>query len=199
MKKRFLLVFIFCFAAMVSYAQGFYFDIGLGTGIGWTVVDNKDMVKELRKFGARPSELGIDLGLKAGFGPFGRVPLYVAGELGGIGHRIYDSSSYIQFNSYIFGGGLIFYPISLIQLGASMGYSWVNNDTDEPGIKMLGSEGGYAWNVSAAVDLGSRNHGCLLGIKYFHAVNTLKVSNVEEKASMLSVFVKYAYRKKVSP
>jgi hypothetical protein len=50
--------------------------------------------------------------------------------------------------------------------------------------------------MEPAVDLGKGNHGCLIGLKYFNANNTLKTSNADEKASMIGIFIKYAYRKK---
>ena len=197
MKKLIILSFIFCFVSLMTYAQGFYFDIGLGLGKGWTKVDSYDMVDELKSAGISVNEIAIDLGLKAGYGPFGNIPLYVVGEFGGIGHRIYDSFNYLQFNSYIIGPGVIFYPISFIQLGLSLGYSFVSNQTDIPGLFMYNSKSGFAWNISAAVDLGKKNHGCLIGLKYFNANNKLEISNVNEKASMLGIFIKYTYRKKV--
>ena len=197
MKKYIILMVFFVSVSFAVSAQGFYFDIGFGLGKAWTKVDGYDMVDELKSAGISVREVAVDLGLKAGYGPFGNIPLYVIGELGGIGHRIYDSSNYIQFNSYIFGPGIIFYPIPLIQLGLSLGLSFTGNQTDIPLMYMYDSKGGFAWNISAAVDLGSRNHGCLLGIKYFSANNKLETSNADENASMITFFVKYTYRRKV--
>jgi hypothetical protein len=185
-------------ASLSVSAQGFYFDIGLGFGKGWTEAEGIDMVDALEDSGINVDEIAVDIGLKAGYGPFGNIPLYIVGELAGMGHRIYDSFNYMQFNSYIIGPGVIFYPISLIQLGLSLGYSFVSNQTDIPGTIMYDSKGGFAWNISAAVDLGKGNHGCLIGVKYFNANNTLKISNADEKASMVGVFIKYTYRKKAS-
>jgi hypothetical protein len=65
-------------------------------------------------------------------------------------------------------------------------------------ITMDKSDGGTAWSISAAVDLGSGNHGCLIGLRYFSATNSLKVTGVDQNSSMVGVFVKYAYRKKIS-
>jgi len=196
MKKSLILVVFFICASLAVSAQGFYFDIGLGFGKAWTIVEGHDIVKELRSAGADINETAVDLSLKAGYGPFGTIPLYVVGETGGIGHRIYDGSDYIQFNSYIIGPGVIFYPIPFIQLGSSIGYSFVANQTNISYYQMYKSKNGFALNFSAAIDLGKRNHGCLIGIKYFYANNTLEVSNAVEEASMIGVFVKYAYRKK---
>jgi hypothetical protein len=195
MKKAIVLGTLFVMFSIPVSAQGFYFDIGLGLGKGWTKVNGVDMVDKFKSAGVSVDETAVDIGLKAGYGPFGQIPLYVIGELGGIGHRIENSSNYMQFNSYIIGPGVIFYPIPLVQLGLSIGYSEVANETDLP-EKMYDSKGGFAWNISAAVDLGKRNHGCLIGLKYFYANNTLEVSSADEKASMIGIFVKYTYRKK---
>jgi hypothetical protein len=195
MKKVIILGVLLVVASLSVSAQVFYFDIGLGLGKGWTEVGGIDMVDSLEDAGVSVDEMAVDIGLKAGYGPFGNIPLYVVGEFAGMGHRIYDSSGYIQFNSYIIGPGVIFYPIPLIQLGLSIGYSFVSNQTDMA-VNMYDSKGGFAWDISAAVDLGKRNHGLLIGLKYFNANNTLKTSNADEKASMVGIFVKYAYRKK---
>jgi hypothetical protein len=196
MKKVIVLGTLLVMVSLSVSAQGFYFDIGLSIGKGWTEVEGIDMVDALEGSGISVDELAVDIGLKAGYGPFGNIPLYVVGELGGMGHRIYDSSDYVQFNSYIIGPGVIFYPIPLIQLGLSLGYSWVSNQADISGFTMYNSKGGFAWNISAAFDLGRGNHGCLIGVKYFNANNTLRTSNADEKASMVGIFIKYTYRKK---
>jgi len=125
--------------------------------------------------------MAVDLSIKAGYGPFDTIPLYVVGETGGIGHRIYDRSNYIQFNSYIIGLGVIFYPVPLIQLGSSIGSSFVANQNNMSELgEMYRSKNGFAWNISAAIDIGKSNHGCLIGVKYFYAYNTLEVSNAVE-------------------
>ena len=190
-----LLALVFSISFAVS-AQGFYFDVGLGFGKGWTILDGKDVAKEMKSGTSGVSEIGVDFGLKMGYGPIAGIPIYVVGEAAGIGHRIYDSYNYIQFNSYLIGPGVLFYPIPLLQLGSSFGYSTMAPVTDVPGTKFYDSKGGFAWNVSAAVDLGQKNHGLLLGLKYFYSQNTYKVSNAKEKDSFLGIFVKYAYRHK---
>jgi hypothetical protein len=104
----------------------------------------------------------------------------------------------LRLTSYIIGPGVIFYPLPLIQLGVSIGYSWVSNDTDLPGYSMYESESGFAWNISAAFDMGQGNHGCLIGIKYFNAQNTLEVTKADLESAMVGVFIKYVYRHKPS-
>jgi hypothetical protein len=184
------------FSLSVS-AQGFYFDVGLGVGQAWTEIDGVDFAKVSKDAGVNLTEIGIDMGLKAGYGPVGSLPLYVIGEIGGIGHRMDDGVNYFQFNSYLIGPGLIFYPVSLIQLAGSIGFSYTSNQSSLE--RMYDSKGGYAGNVSIAFDLGKNNHGCLLGIRYFSAVNELENTGAEQKQSGLSIFIKYAYRHKGKP
>jgi hypothetical protein len=198
MKKIIVFVsFLFLISVTIS-AQGFYFDIGLGLGKASTKIDGIDFFDTLNSAsGGKLSELAVEFGLKLGYGPLGKVPLYIVGELAGMGHRIYDDSNYIQFNSYIIGPGVLFYPIPLIQLGFSVGHSYIANVTDIPGLVTRESEKGFAWNASAAVDLGKGNNGFLIGLKYFYAENTVKTTKAIEKSSLVSVFIKYAYRHKV--
>jgi hypothetical protein len=40
-----------------------------------------------------------------------------------------------------------------VNTGHTIGYSFVSNQTDLPG-QMYDSKSGFAWNISAAVDLG---------------------------------------------
>ncbi|MDR0550623.1 MAG: hypothetical protein LBG72_01250 [Spirochaetaceae bacterium] len=182
--------------ALSVSAQGLYFDIGLGVGWAWTKVNGNDIAKPFVDLGCK--EIGVDIGLKAGFGPFGRIPLYIAAEAGGIGHRISYNADFIQLNSYLLGGGIIFYPVSFLQLAADIGYSYTGNSTSLEDRIMYKSKGGFAYNASLAFDLGTGNHGCLFGLRYFAAINTLENGAKQDQAG-LSIFVKYAYRHKVKP
>ncbi|QQO07749.1 hypothetical protein [Breznakiella homolactica] len=196
MKKLAIMTVLLTVLSFTVCAQGLYFDIGLGFGKAWTKVDGEDFSDSFKSTGVDLDELGIDLGLKLGYGPFGRIPLYIAAELSGVGHRFYDSSDYIQFNSYLIGGGIIFYPIRLIQIAGSFGYSFVSNDSSL-GLSMYDSKGGFAGNVSVALDIGRNNHGLLIGAKFTGTSNTLEVSDVKMNTYMIGLFVKYAYRHKV--
>jgi hypothetical protein len=197
MKKVMFFGVVFVVFAVSVSAQSLYFDLGLGFGKAWTKIDGEDAFDALIEEGGNDiNEVAVDIGFKIGGGPFGNMPLYFALEFGGIGHQIYDDEYYLQFNSYIVGPSVMFYPVSYLQLGGSFGFSFVANDTDVPDVVLYGSKEGYAWNVSAAFDIGKRNHGFLIGIKYFYAKNTLKVTNAEQVSSMAALFFKYAYRTK---
>lgn len=176
------------------FAEGVYFEGGIGFGKPVTSVDGEDLSDYLG--GSGVDEVGAYLGLKLGYGPIPGSSVYIAGVLEGIGHRFDDGSNYIQFNSYLLGPSVIVYPASLLQLSGSVGYSWVYNDTDIAGVSFYDSDSGYAFDVSAALDLGKGNHGVLLGAKYFRAINTLEVSGAEETSSLFGFFIKYAFRHK---
>jgi hypothetical protein len=192
MKKLFLAGLLFVSAA-ATFSQGFYFDIGFGVGSATTKFNGND-ISDL--FDSSVTETGVDLGLKLGYGPIAETPLYIVGEISGIGHRFEDSYNYMQFNSYLIGPGLLLYPVPFIQLGASFGYSFVSNQTDLP-LNMYDSESGSAANFSIALDLGKRNNGFLIGAKYGFASNKLEISGTKQESSIFCVFIKYAYRHKV--
>jgi len=186
-----------CFSLAMAFtpvsAQGIYFDVGLGFGSATTKIDGNDVSKNLP---SNVDEVAVDVGFRIGYGPVANMPLYIVGDLSGIGHRFDDGRDYIQLNSYLFGPGVIYYPIPMVQLGLSVGLSWVANTTNIPYLILFDSDGGYAWNISAAVDFGSGNHGCLLGLKFTSTTNELQISRVDQESTMIGLFVKYAYRKK---
>lgn len=193
--KVFISVLTLAFVASGPLAaEGLYFDIGLGIGAPKTTFDGNDVSSGMP---SSVKETGVDLGLKLGWGPFGDVPLYVVGELGGMGHRLEDSSGYIQYNTYLVGPGIVYYPIPLIQLAGSVGYSYINNTSDF-GLVFDTSKGGLAESVSAAFDWGDGDNGLLLGLRLFHASNTLETTGVSEDSTLIGAFLRYTYRQKVS-
>jgi len=196
MKKIIISAVLMIFCSLPVFAQGLYFDIGLGFGKGKTKIDGVDYYKFVKNLGFSPSQLGMEFGLKAGYGPIGDMPLYIVGEYNSISHLIYEGSNFAQFNSYILGPGVIYYPTSLIQLGTSIGFSWISNSSDY-GTSSEKSKSGYAYNLYGAIDLGGTNHGCLIGLKYSYAKNNVELTGYPQwtqKQSLISVFVKYAYR-----
>jgi hypothetical protein len=197
MKKVSLAGLIFMAVIFSAHGGGLYFDAGLGLGPAWTKIDGKDFAKTSRLSGTS-DEAAVDLGFKIGLGPFDTIPIYVVGVLGGIGHRIYDSNNHYQMNSYLLGPGVIFYPARFCQLAASLGYSFVGNDSSlsNDAIATGKSKGGFAGDISVAFDLGMGNHALLGGIRFFGATNTLKTSGLVQNSSMLSIFVRYAFRHK---
>ena len=195
MKKCFFLAFLVLSLSLPIMAQGFYFDVGLGLGTGWTSIDGNDFEKELEKAGADVSSFSYNFNLKAGYGPFKRVPLFIVGSTGFFAHRIFDKNNYIEFNTYLFGAGLVLYPIKWVQLASGVGISIGVNETDMKYTTLYNTEGfGYVWDVSLAFDIGGRKHGCLLGANYITSFNTLEVTELDINSSAFAVFIKYVIR-----
>jgi hypothetical protein len=192
MKRSLAVLSCLFISSTFLFSQSFYFDIGLGFGKATTEIDGNNISDFMD---SSVTEIGVELGLKLGYGPIGGIPLYLVGDFSGIGHRFEDNYNYLQFNSYLIGPGIIYYPIPLIQLGTSLGFSFISNQTDLPYI-FYDSESGYAGNIYCAIDLGKRKNGCLIGIKYMKTVNTLEVSEVKQETSLFGIFIRYAYRQK---
>jgi len=193
--KKLIIALVLVFAVLFSAsAQGFYFDIGLGAGKGWSKVDGKSLSDMFA--GTDISEIGVNLGLKAGYGPIAGLPIYMAAAVSGVGHRFSKGDDYLQLNSYLIGPSLILYPIPLLQLAGTVGFSYTGN-LASGSILLPQSKGGFGYEVSLAFDFGRRNHGCLVGVNYYDSFNKLE-SEEKQKTSELGIFVKYAYRHKLS-
>ncbi|MDR0495676.1 MAG: hypothetical protein LBG95_08650 [Treponema sp.] len=214
-KPVFLCVFMFI-APLFIWAQGFYFDIGINLG-GPTANYVYEQVYDGGEFPFKETGLNPLTGklqLKAGYGPFGNIPVYVVayGE--------------IVFNGGVSGGGIgtgvLFYPWRLLQLGASIGINWMENSlpyknagflplTSKYREHEIDSPPGFAWDLSAALDFGKKNHGFLVGLSYFGTFNKFSYSysgmdqysgpytgkgNGTKQTSFFGILLKYAYRKK---
>jgi len=154
MKK---VVFICVLSLLVLFsanAQGFYFDIGVGVGTGRSLESGYG-------FG-----ISIDGGFKMGYRPHDTLPLYFVGSI----------CFYFPY-SYIFGIGLVYYPIPMLQLAGSMGVSI-----------SPGRERGLAYDISLALDTGGRKNGFLMGTKFFNALHG------RDFYFAIGVFARYAYR-----
>jgi len=194
--KKIVLGFTFLIVlSMPIFTQEFYFDIGINNiGVSLTAIDDNNS-----------SSFGAGLGLKVGFGPLGNIPIYIVYETfesacalsGNKDYFIDQGAKTIRVLSFFWGAGVIYYPVSLIQLGLTFGYSssYNNAATFDYGISY---SGGYGWNISVAFDLGKNNHGCLIGLNYSGAYNWLVESRTKMLSTDLGIFLKYAYRRKVS-
>jgi hypothetical protein len=194
--KKFLIVLVLLGAGFSVSAQGFYFDIGIGGGMARTKVDEIDVLDLFKLIDPDFKSLAADVGFKIGYGPIAGIPLYVVFDFDGTGDRLYNDSDWIQFNSYLLGPGLVFYPIRFMQIASSFGYSFTASTSSIDDFPSYGSKGGIAGNVSVALDLGGHRHGCLIGVKYFGAVNTIKATDEKEKMSAINFFIRYAFRQK---
>jgi hypothetical protein len=212
MKKSVIFAALFICISLTVSAQGLYLDVGAGFGQAWTRLNGQNALEVLNAEGLHAGQMGISMSFKAGHGPVADMPLYIVAELAMISHALEleymsgyrDQQGYgtysLSLDSAIIGPGIIYYPISLIQLGASAGFSFVANTNKLPNSHFqeltYRSKGGFAWNVSAALDFGSKNHGCLVGAQFFNAINGLQMTNITQNAFLLGIFVKYSYRHK---
>jgi len=225
MKKVLILTVVLGCVSLSVSAQGLYFDVGGGAGKAWTKTDGVDQFKMWRSAIAENltfvttdgkkadiddvfGELSFNLGARAGYGPFGTLPLFFVVEFDWVGHSIYiHDVENLEFDalysSFLIGPGVIYYPWPVLQVGASVGYSFVSNSLKPmpEGARMLESEGGFAGNVSVAINLGGK-HALLIGAKYSFSVNTLEKNDLGKKPvqtiSAIGFFMKYAFRPKVT-
>jgi hypothetical protein len=226
--KKFVFLCIFVFIApLFIWAQGFYFDAGFNYGMSISDFDYDRVYDDgTFPFKWRGDGFRASLELKAGYGPFGNIPAYVVAH-GEIGYTNFVSGDEIRGG---IGTGVLFYPWRLLQLGASIGVNWMGNylpynslgEAFDIGEKIdrdleVDPHSGFAWNISAALDIGKKNHGILLGLNYFGAFNKFSYSYSVNESHLLgliveepytgkgngtrlstafTLFVKYAYRKK---
>jgi hypothetical protein len=153
--KFFLILLILLFVLTFSMpAQSIYFDLGIGSRVG--------------------------MGIKTGIGPISNLPIYFVGDLS-TASLVRDNRDY--GNGFL-GLGAIFYPIQLIQLGLSLGYT--------PIIHKYGEKGSFGMSSSLAFDIGGRNYGILIGTKVFISVH----GNLQISGSGL--FIGFASRERVA-
>jgi hypothetical protein len=221
LKKEYFMKNVLIFSILLNIvifsldAQGLYFDIGLNIGGTWSYLNGTNVSNlytgDDNLFGY---SVGV-LSLKAGYGPIANIPLYVVGSFDGIAYQAYsgelgDVKNYLGCVYVGIGPGIIFYPIPLIQLAGTIGIiagggitisgsDFVNTALPRMDNGDQRDEGrGVMFDVSAAVDLGRRNHGCLIGIKYTGAlIPSMDESGDRLNSHFLSLFVKYAFRHKL--
>lgn len=171
------------------FADGFIIQGQYGIGGAVTDINGKDFTSNFTDY----YDFSHNLGLKAGYGPFGKVPLYAVFNFSLIGYRVYDDYKHIHYNSYMAGPGVLFYPHPLVQLGFSIGPSYIFNSTviTETSELIAKDDGvGVAIDGSVAVDIGhflrstrAKNFGLSIGIDVFSTFSTLKYSGFTLKYS----------------
>ena len=164
-----------------------YVDVDLGVGGASTDIDDVAVEDVICK---DCSDLAVHFGFRIG----GQVSdrLWIAGEMSGLGHRFYDSDYYVQFNSYLLGPSIIFYPIDHLHLSGSLGLAWTANDTNLPRVKMNDGSGA-AISLTAAFDTGIHN-GALIGLKLFSSSVELQSSEKDLSSVGLTFFIAYVHK-----
>ena len=169
MKK---IILFLIFMTIPSFA--IYVDVGMGVGGASTEVDDVDVEDAICK---DCDDIAINFGLRIG----GQVSerLWVAGELSG------------QFNSYLFGPSVIFYPVDHLHLSGSLGLAWTSNDTDL-GVKVNDGTGA-AISLTAAYDT-CIHDGALIGFKLFSSAVELESSEKDLSSVGLTFFIAYVHK-----
>jgi hypothetical protein len=168
MKKIAIAVVLIVISAIASEAQeegsrGFIFELGLGLSTV-SYGDADSYIAAATSLGIDRLDLGIDLGL----GWAVSRNAYVLAVLEGEATRLSDSyGNWIQINSYLFGGGVRWYPwhTGLI-LGLDAGLARMSADASDGSSAVNDSTG---WGAAAilAYDFNSRATGfsLVLGVK----------------------------------
>jgi hypothetical protein len=169
--------------------RGIYIDAGIGFG-GISYNDEIDNLLEWADDNGL-DRMTISLDLSIGWAVLQK--LYVVGSLTGFGDRIYKSSDYMQLNTYLFGPGVRFYPLSSgkhLQLGADLGFGRMVLDSNISSVGTIASEGGFGVKISAAYDFDSTMTGpaLLLGGEFL-------MDFIEgESITGFSIFAKFVYK-----
>jgi len=218
--KQFILSFVFLYVTTVIMAQGIYWDIGGGFGMS----SNDAQVKYSDAYGTSsdinyPRGLGFDFGGKAGYGPF-ELPLYLVGEVSwtlcNTFEQSYGNRKYTRDLSHIFAGpGIVYYPSEYIQVATSIGivhtimdHSVKGHMTDQNGnitaisSSDTGTNLGFGFNLSSAIDFGSNTSGFLLGGKFsYYDTDDLEIGTTSYGGQYslstvyVGIFVKYRFGK----
>lgn len=155
MKKILILVLaLFC-----AQASAVYVEAGLGVGGASTSIDGTSIDDSCQGC----SSLAVNLGVRVG----GQLMdnLFLAGEFSGVGNRYYnDRDYYIQFNSYILGPSVAYYPVNQLHLSASFGFVFTSNDTNIP-LTYVKNGSGFGGTATVAYHFGDHN-GTLLGARF---------------------------------
>ena len=231
MKKSIILILLFLGVSFTVFSQGFYIDIGLGAGYFSQSIAGHNIGQKLNEnyrgseIDYIPLNIGISANLRSGFGPFETLPLFLVGDFFAtwsiIGALTYDKETTNKedvwlpsFENYFLGPGAIFYPLSFLQIGASLGFSFfygtsVFTSGDNYSLVIGGDNfsvsidnndiwqgGGFGWHLSIGLNLGRRRHFLISG-DYFGSVNRIRQGSTDKtfsaQTSNIGIFLKYVY------
>jgi hypothetical protein len=177
------------FSQAIERNRGFYIDGGFGFGwIGYS--GERDDLREWAD-GNGFDRTTIALDLSIGWAVLQN--LYAVGSVTGFGDRLYKSSDYIQSNSYLFGAGIRFYPLSSmkhLQLGADLGIGRTVLDSNISDVDPVVSDPGFAMKISAAYDFDSTMTGPALLLGGEFLLDLIE----SETIAGFSLFAKFVYK-----
>jgi hypothetical protein len=180
MKKILILVL----ALFSAQAFAVYVEAGLGVGGASTSADGESF----GDYCEGCSSFAVNVGVRVG-GPV-MDNLFIAGELSGTGDRYFDKGGYVQFNSYIFGPSVAYYPLKQLHLSASLGFAWSRNSSSMP-VRFLNGTG-FGGTATVAYHIGDHN-GTLLGARFAATSVTLEKSKVSLSTVSFAFFVSFVH------
>jgi hypothetical protein len=174
MKRKFLIgLLIFLGITFVAFPQTneehryFYVD----AGIGFSIISYRSILNDIFKlidgYGFERRAISLDLSI----GWAVSQNLYIVSSLCGFGDRLYQSSDYLQLNTYLFGIGIRLYPLpskKYFQFGIDMGLGKMVMQSSIYEMDDLVSESGISTKISVAYDFNSTMTGTsfLLGSEF---------------------------------
>ncbi len=133
-----------------SQHRGFFFEVQIGPALTSYDAATDAAFASAEAMGL--SRLRLGLGATLGFAV--SPTIYLTGGVEGYGDRFYDSTGYIQLNTYLWVVGLRFYPFSNgLVLGARGGFATTSVVSDI-GVSGYSSTPGSGFGVLVAYDFG---------------------------------------------
>ena len=236
MKKLTVLLLLCLVVSVTAFSQGFYLDLGIGIGYFSQSIEGENIGKALKDYYSAadikyiPFNFGVSVNLKSGFGPFKALPLFFVGDfyttwaaMGAINDDVKKEEEWLPgIENYFIGPGVIFYPLSFLQIGASLGFAYfygttVFSSVDNFSLITGGNNsevsideddiwkgGGFGWHLSIGFNLGKREKkgGLLISADYFGSTNRIqqegKGVKYDAQASQIGVSLKFCYKKKIT-
>jgi hypothetical protein len=166
MKRFFVLVALVASVGFASAQQrqgSILFQAGLGLGFP-KYTPELDAVLAVAE--AQPGISRIKVGLDLGIGFAATEQLYVLVGIDGIGDRLTEGASYLQINSYLFSGGIRYYPsITGFYFGLGAGSAKMVLDADGSTATSPSGFGGYGC-IGYDLNKNPRGFGAALEAKY---------------------------------
>jgi hypothetical protein len=224
--KRLVIYVVLTVCLLVPLHSGFYFDGGAGIGFGTSKIDGNNITDN--DYGGFKTKPSFEFGFRGGFALTDQ--LFITGEYLRVQHSAYMSDSDyeysrwydagyevdidIKFGINYFGAGVIFYPIPMLQLGASLGLAvgsykedisytewywsdWGDYHESESYSGSYDISSSIAFNMSAAFDIAlSENHGLLAGVRFFRSGGKISGGghSVSTSTQTIGAFARYRYK-----
>jgi hypothetical protein len=186
--RSFLIVLgiVFALEFLPANAEAVYLDLRFGMGTGSASLDGTSIEKVLSDAGVKDYSFEADdFGFKVGVGPYFENSLYVVGEFEMIAQRYSFRSDWVQYDAYLIGPGIVYYPMDHLQLGATIGYAFGADGNSQGDLEVGGYGIGYSLSVAYDIQVYNSN-AFLIGWKWTQAV-------VKRDVEMVGYELEYNY------